>query len=171
MRLRDIILAPKANVTLSEWTNDKPKKRDFPLSLSKRGGAFPLTRKWRWAVVDFDAKGLRFRLLVAYHVEVPEFKAVLGQVVGSDTRVILRLEYHANHPKLGWHVHANCEELDEISLGAMKPLGQARIPGAHDRHRRSGYTVAGNPMNDDMAVDIASDWFCFRHQLTLGIAT
>lgn len=169
MNFKEIIRTQKTNVSVSTWSNDKLTKKVFPLSL-KKGGAFPLTRKWRWALVEFDVDNQGFRLIVAYHVDVPEFRMVLGQSVGSDTRIVARVEYHLNHSQPGWHVHANCDELDQIGVGMVKPLSQSRIPGVHDRHRRVKYTSMGDSMNDNIALNTAVNWFRFPYQTTLGIA-
>ena len=109
MNLKEIIAASnKTNISVGPWTDEKPRKKDFPLS-RKSGGAFPLTRKWRWATVEFEIGSAKFRLLVAYHIDVPEYMALLGEQISGDSCVLARLEYHANHPHLGWHLHANCE--------------------------------------------------------------
>ncbi|MFQ8434083.1 hypothetical protein [Amaricoccus sp. W119] len=94
----------------------------------KRGGAFPLTRMWRWGTVCFDALGLSFIVLAAYHKSLPEFQAVLSEKLPKDTRMLARFEYHGNHPVVGWHIHATCGDVSNLQPGIIKPLGQVRLP-------------------------------------------
>lgn len=118
-------------------------------------------------MVAFDALDAHFRLMIAYHVEVPKFQMVLGEAVKNDTKVLLRVEYDVSHSQFGWHVHALCEDSSTISSGMIKPLGQMRVPAARTKHRRSEYTLSGDSMNDIIALEIASDWFGFPYQPTL----
>lgn len=168
MLLKDVIKARKSKVTEAVWSQEKPQRRAFPLSC-KAGGCFPITRKWRWAVVEFDALGAHFRLMIAYHVEVPVFQMVLGEVMKNDTKVLVRVEYDVAHDPFGWHVHSFCEDISLISSGVFKPLGQKRIPAAKTKHRRSEYTLSGDSMNDIIALDIAAKWFRFSYQASFGI--
>jgi len=168
MLLSEIITSEKTDVMISEWSDEKPKRGDFPLA-GKSGGRFPLTRKWRWSTVRFNVSGTVFRIMVAYHKEVPEYQAVLGEVTERDTKVIARLEYHASHPEPGWHMHVSCEDTSEIRPGVMKPYGQTRLPAVRSYHRRSEYQLSGDSMNDNLALDIASDWFRFKHQTSLDL--
>jgi hypothetical protein len=167
MLLKDAIRVAKKNVAEAVWSQDKPQRRDFPLSCVARG-CFPITKKWRWSVIEFEAEGAHFRLMIAYHVEVPKFQMVLGEVMKNDTKVLIRVEYDVAHSPFGWHVHTLCEDSSSISSGMIKPLGQKRIPAAKTKHRRSEYTLSGDSMNDIIALDVAAKWFNFRYQPSLG---
>ena len=169
MLLKDVIRAPKRKVTEAVWSQEKPQRRVFPLSC-KSGGCFPITRKWRWSVVEFEAESSHFRLMIAYHVEVPAFQMVLGEAIKNDTRVLVRVEYDVAHNPFGWHVHTLCEDSLLISAGMIKPLGQRRIPAAGSKHSRSEYTLSGDSMNDIMALEIAAKWFRFGYQTTFRIS-
>lgn len=172
MILSEIISREKKNVFVSAWTDEKPKRKDYPLSC-KAGGRFPLTRKWRWTTVEFDVSGSSYRIMVAYHKDVPEYQAVLGECDGADTKVIARLEYHGAHPIVGWHIHAVCKDGAEVEAGVMKPHGQRRLPDARSHHRRTkyldGFSLSEESMNDNMALDIAAKWFGFKHQTSWSI--
>jgi hypothetical protein len=168
MLLKDVVKAPKSGVKVSAWTQDKPQRKVFPLSC-KAGGCFPLTRKWRWAVVEFDAIGSHFRVMVAYHVDLPVFQMVLGEALTNDTKVLARVEYDISHSPYGWHVHSNCEDSSQVSAGIIKPLGQRRIPTAGARHRRKEYSLSGESMNDIIALEVASHWFRFGYQQSLSL--
>ncbi len=168
MHLREVIKAPKTNVTDAVWSQEKPQRRIFPLS-RKTGGCFPLTRKWRWAVVEFETLGSHFRLMIAYHVDLPAFQMVLGEVLKNDTKVLVRVEYDVAHSPFGWHVHSFCGDASLISSGVIKPLGQERMPAARTKHRRTEYTLSGESMNDIIALEIAAKWFRFQYQPSLRI--
>lgn len=132
MRVTGVIQTTKANVSLSIWSDDKMKTKDFPLS-KKRGKAYPLTRRWRWQIITFTGQGRNYRLLVAYHTLVPEFIATLAEEIGGDCRILARWEFHATHG--GWHVHSVCGDTDSLSVGIVKPSGTKRIPAAKSYHR------------------------------------
>jgi len=99
--------------------------------------------------------------MIAYHRDVPEYQAVLAESLSNDTRTLARLEYHANHPVPGWHVHGSCGAVDDLDLGVTKPNGQKRFPGVHNRHRKGDYSLEGDSMNDNMALEIAAKKFAF----------
>lgn len=167
MRLRDVIREKnKTKVTFGPWSTEKPKRKDFPLSC-KSGWCYPLTRQWRWTTVHFDIGKTSYTILIAYHLVVPEFSAILAERVSNDSRVIGRLEYHANHAEVGWHLHANCDEAHIIGVGMVKPLGQLRIPAARSKHSKGKYTLNGDSMNDNMALAIAGDRYRFPYQTSL----
>jgi hypothetical protein len=155
MKISQIISATKIDVNWSNWGNTKPKKADFPMT-SKRSGVFPLTRKWRWATISFCALSKEFVVMTAYHVDLPEFQAVLAERLPNDTRTLARYEYHANHPVLGWHIHGVCGDVDGLTPGITKPAGQKRIPTVHNRHRRSEFAWGEDSMGDTLALKIAA---------------
>lgn len=155
MKVSQIITAKKSGVTWAAWSNTKPRRPDFPMS-RKKGGSFPLTRKWRWATVKFSALSCDFVVLVAYHSEVPEYQAVLAEKLHNDTRTLSRYEYHGNHPVVGWHLHACCGDISDLETGITKPSGQKRIPQAHNRHRSSVLTSDQDSMSDTLAMKIAA---------------
>ncbi len=157
MKIAEVIVAQKTNVTFGAWRDDKPRKRDFPMSKRRRGGAFPLTRKWRWCTVEFDALGRKFITMVAYHRDLPEYQAVLAERLPDDTRTLARFEYHGAHPVPGWHIHAACGDVNDLELGVTKPLGQNRIPEVRSKHRRGDFVSEDDSMNDDIALKLAAE--------------
>ena len=136
MRLVAIIRATKVNVSHGAWSEDKLRPRDFHLS-KKPGKVYPLTRRWRWRVSTFEACGRKFRLMPAYHTKVPEFTAVLAEEVGTDCRILARLEFHQTH--VGWHAHLICGEIEKAVAGIVKPIGVRRLPRATSPHRNCKY--------------------------------
>ena len=107
--------------------------------------------------------------MIAYHLEVPKFQMVLGEVMKNDTKVLIRVKYDVAHSPFGWHVHSFCEDSSLISSGMIKPLGQKRMPAAKTSHRRSEYTLSGDLMNYIIALDAAAKWFRFNYRPSLGI--
>jgi len=156
MLLKQIIGIGKVNVVHGAWSGDKLKSKDFPLS-RKRGKAYPLTRQWRWRVSTLQINGRRFRLITSYHLQAPEFAAVLGEEVGEDCRVIARYEFHGSHD--GWHVHSYCGDFDKVPTGIVKPVGTIRIPPEGAFHRHCEMLNSGSSMNDHTAAAIAADIF------------
>lgn len=163
MKISEIVCADKTNVSWGRWGDAKPKKSDFPMS-RKRGSVFPLTRKWRWTTVRFNAVSRSFVVLIAYHVDLPEYQAVLAERLDQDTRTLARLEYHGNHPVLGWHLHACCGDVSGLESGVTKPAGQKRIPSAHNPHRRTEYARGQDSMDDTLALKVAAIRFGLPYQ-------
>jgi len=157
MNLTQIVLSEKHNVELGRWQSEPPKKKDFPLSC--RSGKLGLSRQYRWSVTKFTAGERSFRLLTAYHKVVHNYLSYLAEALDGDSRVIARFDFHASERIPGWHVHANCEPIDEVGCGMTKPYGQLRIPHARRPHRRREYTLSGDSMNDNMALRVALDEF------------
>jgi len=119
-------------------------------------------------VVEFDALGAHFRLMIAYHTEVPKFQMVLGEAMRADTRVLCRVEYDISHTRFGWHAHSYCDDSFGVEPGIIIPLGQKRIPSANNLHRKTSYVLNGDSMNDIIALDVAAKWFRFSYQSSLG---
>ncbi|MGO9742794.1 MAG: hypothetical protein ACLPN5_15045 [Roseiarcus sp.] len=156
MKLTKIISALKTNVSHGLWSDNKVRTRDFCLS-KKPGKAYPLTKMWRWRVTTFDACGRKFRLMPAYHKNIPEFSAILGEDIGADCRILARLEFHQSHA--GWHAHVVCGDTDLATPGIVKPSGVRRLPSDGSRHRNISYLTGGAVMNDHIAGLIACDFF------------
>jgi hypothetical protein len=161
MRVTGVIGATKTDVSLSTWSDDKLRTKDFPLS-KRKGKGYPLTRRYRWQIITFSAAGRQYRLLVAYHTLVPEFVSILGEEVGGDCRILARWEFHASHA--GWHVHAVCDDTDRLSAGIIKPAGAKRIPAARSYHRHTKLLNDGCDMEDAVATAIACSLVGIPHQ-------
>ena len=154
MHLKEIIAALKDDVTFGAWTDEKPKPSIYPMP-RRRGGCFPLTRMWRWCPVKFKALDRNFVLMVAYHKDVPTYRATLAEHLGSDTRTLARYEYHGADPVPGWHMHVVCGDMSALETGTTKPRNQFRTPSAHKPHRRANYCRGEGQMTDDEAMEIA----------------
>lgn len=147
-----VVRAPKSKLGFSQWTNEKLRTKDFPLS-RKKGKVHPLSRRYRWQIIAFGALGRDFRALVGYHTQVPEFITTLGEDVGFDCRVLARWEFHGSHG--GWHVHSTCGDTDGLSPGIVKPAGTMRIPDKASYHRHTKMLNDGYDMEDAIATAIA----------------
>lgn len=62
------------------------------------------------------------RLLVAFHAGKEEYLAWLAIDTGTDLGLIARLEHHASH--LGWHLHLKPDDLEKLSYGVVKQVGE-----------------------------------------------
>lgn len=62
-------------------------------------------------------------------------------------------EFHGSHR--GWHLHANCDSIDEISLGFRKSGREVRLPRARAFHRRAEFGVK----NEGNALEVATNIF------------
>ena len=153
MKVSEVLFSEKTAIGATNWTGEKIRTKDFPLNK----GRFPLTKRWRWRLERFEALRRQFRLLIAYHITVPEFLAVLGEEVAGDCRVIASLEYHRSHP--GWHVHSSCEHCELLPIGQSRPPAFKRIPRSMVYHRNVDFLPANLGMTDTSADDIAMDFF------------
>jgi hypothetical protein len=153
MRPQEIIRAAKADVSSSPWTGDAIRNRDFALS-KRRGRTFPLSRRYRWSVTNFRIGARNFKVLTAYHTQVPEFINVLAEAVGTDCRIICRWEFHESHR--GWHVHASCGDVSTVTPGMVKPAGVMRLPSAGAMHRHNTMLAQGAVMSDEIATAIGA---------------
>jgi len=151
MRLREIIRIKKTVVDWGEWSDAKMPASAFSMS-KRKGGGYRLGAKYRWRVIKFQAAGHNFRILVAFHQEIPNFQALLGMEVGNDMRLIADTSYHGTHP--GWHVHATCDDFKSVPTGVYQGPWIRRFPNAKNFHRLTDYTFDQSDMSDDLALEI-----------------
>lgn len=149
-----MIRAQKTQVVTSAWTDEKLRAKDFPL-LKKKGGSYPLSRRWRWQTTRFRINQKQFLLLASYHSLIPEFVSVLAEEIDKNCRVLARWEFHQSHP--GWHVHTVCGDIDNVSTGIVKPIGVERVPHSASHHRHKNLLNEGYVMEDKVATAIALD--------------
>ena len=124
--------------------------------------AFPLSRprnrffrlgSYRWRVVRFETLGLSFRLLIAFHSEKEQYRAILALDHGRDLSVIASYEFHGTHP--GWHLQATCGDVETVPRGMMRGPWQSRYPRARRFHRRIDFTIS----DEQKALDCAATFF------------
>ena len=152
MKLKDIIRANKAVTDWGKWQEGGRMPRTaFPLS-KPRNRAFRLP-SYRWRIVQFNALGQSFRLLVAYRIDKEQYRAVLAADYGRDMAVLAQYEFHGTHP--GWHVLATCDEIDSAPIGMMRHPWQRRFPKARRRSNHTEFRVT----DDDRALEVAADFF------------
>jgi len=160
MNVRDIIRAEKEEITFGKWTDKKIQNKDFPLF-----SRYPLTRRWRWQIIQFKACEKSFRILAAYHTSVPEFTSILAEDIKPHNRVLLRWEFHGSHP--GWHIHGRCVPINEIRKGVIKDTEEARIPTTHSFHRKKHLINPGFGIDDTTATAIICRNFRIKYQKDL----
>lgn len=152
MELREIIRADKDVNDWGRWqAGARMPKPAFPLSRSK--GRFYRLGAYRWRIVRFTALAAEFRVLIAYHPDKQQYRAVLALERDGDMTVLAQYEYHGTHP--GWHVLATCSEVDSAPVGVMRNPWQRRLPRARHFHRNTAFGISG----DDQALDRAAAFF------------
>jgi hypothetical protein len=151
MRLQDIIRADKKVTDNGKWDTGKMPRTAFLLS-HRRSRSYRLG-SYRWRVLQFDALGSSFRLLVAYHFAKEQYRAVLAVERDRDMAVLAQYEFHGTHP--GWHVLATCGDIASAYEGVMRYPGQRRLPKARSSHRRQDFGIT----NDNYALTKAARFF------------
>ena len=156
MRLKDVIEAEKVVSDWGKWNaGGRMPKAAFCLSRSR--GRFYRLGAYRWRVICFEALGATFRLLIAYHGNKEQYRAVLAIERERDMAVLAQYEFHGTHP--GWHILATCDDVDEAPVGIMRHPWQRRLPRAREYHRRVDFLAS----SDDKALTVATEFFRLHH--------
>lgn len=114
MKLRRIINSQKNVTDWGKWkSGEKMPKSAYPLSKN----AFKISNSYTWRTIDFECLGEKFRLLIAFRIDLSRFQCHLGKFVDGDMLTMARYEFHATEP--GWHLHCVCDDTDRV-LGTMK---------------------------------------------------
>jgi hypothetical protein len=150
MLLKDVIRADKVVTDWGEWASGKMPRTAFPLSRSRQN--FYRLGSYRWRIIQFEALGETFRVLVCLHEDKEQYRAFLGMDCGQDTKLISTYEFHGTHP--GWHSLMTHKPLDQVPGGIRKGPWQSRVPSARNWHRRRAFGVA-----EQTAADIACEFF------------
>ena len=133
--LRQLVLAPKSDITLGRWHSGKVPKADFPMAKQ----AYGLGNSFRWSVIAFKTLGLECRALVVFNLGKQKFEAILGVMGGAVLRILCSYEYHASEP--GWHCHATCDDVPKVPIGYMRGQWVNRRPAAKKTHRRQNFMI------------------------------
>ncbi len=141
---RLIIAASKAITDTGKWGTGRMPRTAFPLSRSG-AKAYRLGNR-RWRVVTFSAAGAECRLLISYSFALFEYQAMLGVMIGDDTKVVATLEHHANHNP-PWHAHLCCDPLSEIPVGIKRGPWNKRFCGTAKRYRERFPNTDGSAFN------------------------
>ena len=91
-------------------------------------------------------------MLINYSATLAQYQALLGVIVGHDTKVIASYERHPTHK--GWHLHGACGDLAEVPPGIKRGPWLRNLdkpPRVHD----DDVTL----MTDDMAYMVARRFF------------
>jgi hypothetical protein len=125
MRIKDVIRAPKSDVQFGGWNTDRMPKTVFPLAKSGKNSV-RLGAAFHWGLITFSALGRDFRVVVGVDHAKQQYYAYLGQIHGSDTRMLASYEFHSSHG--GWHVHAGCGDISAIPVGRYMGPWKRNIP-------------------------------------------
>jgi hypothetical protein len=151
-RVSDIRFATKLNVDWGTWEAGRMPASAFPLS-KRRGHSFRLGASYRWRIVQFEACGSAFRLLIALNIQKEQYRATLALQGERDNSVVASYEFHGTHP--GWHLLATCDEIESVPQGVMIGPWQRRVPQARSRHRRGDFAVT----DEATALELAAQFF------------
>ena len=149
MRVQDIILAEKCNITAGEWGSGKYSKGKFPLSKAGRR-AYALGSSWRWRFLEFDAAGQHFVIRVIINEAKVIARAHLALKGLKDCTVLCCYEYHPDL-KIGWHLHTLCGDKNDLTVAPAGTLVHGpwvkRLPAVTHKHRRTVFTkdMMGGP--------------------------
>lgn len=152
MKLRRVINGPKVVTNWGKWTKGEKKMPKTAYPLSKN--AFEIVKAYTWRVIEFDCLGSKFRLLIAFRLDLNRYQSHLGMVIGGDTLTLARYEFHAGEP--GWHMHCNCDDSGLVP-GTMKCSGK-RFPDWPSFHRQLEFGT----VDEDSALERAVRVFRLR---------
>lgn len=146
--LRDLVKAPKSDISIGNWNYGKVPKTNFPMAKQ----AYGIGRSYRWSVISFVALGADCKVLVVANFQKQKFEAIFG-VMGSGTlHILCSYEYHASEP--GWHCHAACDPVSKVPLGFMRGPWVKRIPLANRTHRSLNFRVHNETDAQRFAFDV-----------------
>lgn len=146
MKLRRVIGAPKLVTSWGAWkSGDKMPKTAYPLT---KNTTFKVSAPYSWRLVTFECLGAKFRLLIAYRLDISRAFCYLGKEVGTDTLTMARYEYHATEP--GWHLHCFCD--DDGKVAGSTKCDDKRIPQWDGFHKQFDLDISGEEAMMDRAV-------------------
>jgi hypothetical protein len=149
--LRAFVKAKKVLVDAGIWSDKR---------MPKTGGKFPLSKArsfrvgapgWRWRVIQVEADGRQYRVLITYHPEKENYLAIVGTPVGHDLLVLGALENHSTHR--GWHVHAGCKSPASANSGRLRYESMRRTACGAGKNARFPF-----PIGDGAAHEIAAQY-------------
>ena len=112
----------KTGIRIGKWAAGHIPQRLFPLRA--RPASFKSGQTWHWALIQFHALGLSFRVLLLLNSEREIYRAILGVGTEKDFTMICVHEFHAKEP--GWHCHF-VEEIKDAPQGWQR-RGMRRFP-------------------------------------------
>ena len=141
MKLKDIVRANKDVTDWGKWEiGGKMPRTAFPLSRPRN--RFYRLGSYRWRVVKFTAIDQVFRLLIAYHPDKEQYRAILAMSDDNDSAVLAQYEFHGTHP--GWHVLVACDDVADAPRGAMRNPWQIRFPKGKEFHRSLEFDISSD---------------------------
>ncbi|UQV18256.1 hypothetical protein MU852_16225 [Brevundimonas albigilva] len=153
LTLVDIIRAPKSNVQIGPWKSGKVPNAALPL-----GRALKYGPSWDWRLVEFDALGEHYRVLILLSEETERFSAVLALDHQKGCLVLCHHELHTSH-KL-WHCHLIKGNVWETFPNVLR-----------DKNRMVGWPKSGGkrwsedfPVTKANALSIAAKRYRFEEQ-------
>ncbi|GAA0560203.1 hypothetical protein [Rhizomicrobium electricum] len=156
-RAQTIITANKVVSNWGNWQTGNMPPAAFPLS-KRRGRCLKFGTAIRWRLVQFEACGLKCRLVIGFNLPKETYVATLAVEQDRDMSVLLSYEFHGTHP--GWHIHGACGDVNGIPEGSLRGQWQRRFPKPRGRHRRGVFGVS----DDGTAFQVADEFFQLHNE-------
>lgn len=114
MLLREIIEAEKVVSSYGVWKVGTIPRASFPLRKKK----MQQSHGWHWRVVEFDALGQRFIVLIRVNEQIQEYYAYLSHMREDGMAVICSHDLHVSHKN--WHCHFIQGDVTRIETGYLR---------------------------------------------------
>ncbi len=114
MLLRDIIEAEKVVISYGQWNYGTIPKASFPLRKKK----MQQSRDWAWRVVEFEALGQNFIVLIRINEQIQEYYAYLCHMRDDGMAVICSHDLHVSHKN--WHCHFIQGDVTRLETGYLR---------------------------------------------------
>ena len=122
LTLGQIIRAPKDHVKIGPWKSGKIPASSFPINKQRR---LPSGSAWMWRIVEFEALGEDYRLLLRLNSEVSYYSAILGIESGGLLKVVCHHEFHLSHRN--WHCHFVRGDVHDTLPGVLRDTSRMRV--------------------------------------------
>lgn len=114
MKLREIIEADKTVKSYGEWKTGTIPKAVFPLRKKK----MQQSNDWNWRIVEFEAIGQNFIVLIRLNTEIQEYYAYLSHMRDDGMAVICSHDLHVSHKN--WHCHFINGDVTRVDTGYLR---------------------------------------------------
>lgn len=114
MKLREIIESEKAVTSYGAWKRGTIPKASFPLRKKK----MQQSQEWAWRIIEFDAIGQKFIVLIRVNEQIQEYYAYLDHMRHDGMAVICSHDLHVSHKN--WHCHFIQGDVTRVETGYLR---------------------------------------------------
>lgn len=122
LTLGEIIRAPKTGVKVGAWKTGDVPASSFPIAKQKR---LKLNSAWSWRVVEFEALGIRCRILIRLNKEISYYSSILAVEKPGLNQIICHHEFHLSHRN--WHCHFVGGNVLDAMPGVLRDRERMRV--------------------------------------------